>query len=330
MEEKMINETMISEPMKGKKSQTGVAFFSLVKRNVKMFFKDKGTFFTSLATPIILLVLYATFLYKVYRDSFLTAFGEFPVDATQLDGLVGGLLLSSLLAVSTVTVSFCANLFMVQDKVTGARGDFNVSPTPVRAISASYYLATAINGLLISYCATLVGFVYLAFNGWYLSVVDVLALFGDVLLLVAFGTALSSFICYPLSSQGQLSAVGTIVSSCYGFICGAYMPISSFGTGLRNVLAFFPGTYGTSLLRRHALRGVIEEMGNSGVPEAILKGVKDTADYHLYFCGAQIETWKYYLAFGVALVLLVAGYLALAYFLSKNKSKKREKSVKIK
>ena len=32
----------------------------LIKRNVKLFFKDKGMFFTSLITPVILLVLYAT------------------------------------------------------------------------------------------------------------------------------------------------------------------------------------------------------------------------------------------------------------------------------
>ena len=41
-------------------------FFSLVKRNTKLFFKDKGMFFTSLITPVILLVLYATFLAGVY------------------------------------------------------------------------------------------------------------------------------------------------------------------------------------------------------------------------------------------------------------------------
>ena len=36
----------------------------LIKRNIKLFFKDKGMFFTALITPGILLVLYATFLGK--------------------------------------------------------------------------------------------------------------------------------------------------------------------------------------------------------------------------------------------------------------------------
>ena len=41
---------------------------ALVKRNTKLYFKDKGMFFSSLITPVILLVLYATFLKKVYDD----------------------------------------------------------------------------------------------------------------------------------------------------------------------------------------------------------------------------------------------------------------------
>ena len=43
---------------------------AMVLRNIKLYFKDKGMFFTSLITPAILLVLYATFLGSVYRDSF--------------------------------------------------------------------------------------------------------------------------------------------------------------------------------------------------------------------------------------------------------------------
>ena len=43
---------------------------NMIRRNIQLFFKDKGMFFCSLITPVILLVLYATFLARVYRDSF--------------------------------------------------------------------------------------------------------------------------------------------------------------------------------------------------------------------------------------------------------------------
>ena len=40
---------------------------ALIRRNSKLYFKDKGMFFTSLITPMILLVLYVTFLSRTYR-----------------------------------------------------------------------------------------------------------------------------------------------------------------------------------------------------------------------------------------------------------------------
>ena len=102
---------------------------ALVKRNTKLFFKDKGMFFTSLITPAILLMLYVTFLANVYRDSFISSMPEgvtLPEDL--LEGLVCGQLISSILAVSCVTVAFCSNFLMVQDKVTGAIRDLRITP----------------------------------------------------------------------------------------------------------------------------------------------------------------------------------------------------------
>lgn len=43
---------------------------ALIRRNSKLYFKDKGMFFTSLITPMILLVLYVTFLSRTYEGSF--------------------------------------------------------------------------------------------------------------------------------------------------------------------------------------------------------------------------------------------------------------------
>ena len=86
------------------------AFCMLVKRNVKIFFKDKGMFFTSLITPIILLVLYSTFLANVYKDNFANFIptGFLAQDAANklINGAVAGELFSSLLAVCCVTVAF--------------------------------------------------------------------------------------------------------------------------------------------------------------------------------------------------------------------------------
>ncbi len=286
---------------------------ALIKRNIKLFFKDKGTFFTALITPIILLVLYVTFLYNVYEDSFTSNVPEgFAFQTETIDGLVGGLLLASLLAVSTVTVPFCANLCMVADKVSGARGDLSIAPIKPYTLAIGYYVATVVNGLIISLLAMALGCTYLAFTGWFLSVGDILYLLLDVLLLTLFGTALSSVICYPLTTQGQISAVGSIVSAGYGFICGAYMPMSQFSEGLRNVLGFFPGTYGTSLVKNHALQGVCEDMvAKQGFPPEAIEGIKWGADCSPEFFGHSVEIWQMYLVLVGTIALLLGLYILL-------------------
>lgn len=293
---------------------------NLIKRNSKLFFKDKGMFFTSLITPIILLVLYATFLAKVYRDSFASAIPEhFSVPDKLIDATVGGELISSLLAVCCVTVAFCSNMLMVQDKVNGARRDLTITPVKKSTLALGYYIATAMSTLIICFIAAGAGFIYLANIGWYLSLQDVLGILLDIFLLVMFGTALSSIINFFLSTQGQISAVGTIISAGYGFICGAYMPIASFGEGLQRVISFLPGTYGTSLLRNHALRGVYEEMAGLGFPSEVIEGIKDGIDCNLYFFGDKVELGTMYIILGGAVVALVGMYILLNMLCSKNK-----------
>ena len=281
---------------------------ALVKRDTKLFFKDKGMFFTSLITPMILLVLYASFLSSVYEDTFrssLLAAGA-SVSDKLIGGCVGGELASSLLAVCCVTVAFCSNMLMVQDKVSGARRDLTISPVKSSTLALGYYISTLISTLLVCYAATAVCLLYVSKVGWYLTVKDVMLLRLDVFLLVMFGTALSSIINHFLTSQGQISAVGTIVSAGYGFLCGAYMPISQFSDGLQKVISFLPGTYGTSLLRNHALRGVFEEMSNQNFPSEVIEAIKDSVDCNLYFFGTQVsESMMYMILVGTVLLLLV-------------------------
>ena len=290
-----------------------IGLSALIRRNTKLYFKDKGMFFTSLITPVILLVLYGTFLSNVYEETFrsvLEAAGA-TVSDKLIGGCVGGELVSSLLAVSCVTVAFCSNLLMVQDKITGARRDLTIAPVKPGTLALSYYLSTLFSTLLICFAAAGVCLGYLAYVGWYLTADDVAALLQDVALLTLFGTALSSCVNFPLSTNGQASAVGTIVSAGYGFICGAYMPVSQFSEGLQKVISFLPGTYGTSLLRNHALRGVFEEMSAQGFPAEVVEAIRDSVDCNLYFFGSKVELSAMYLVLTASIVVFVSLYVGM-------------------
>lgn len=286
---------------------------ALIKRNIKLYFRDKGMFFSSLITPIILLILFVTFLGSIYRDSFASALSVAGInaDASLIDGCVGGQLISSLLAVTCITVAFCSNLIMIKDKTSGARRDLTVSPLRLSTLGFSYYLAALISTLIINLTAAAVSLAYLAFVGWYLSAADVLLLILDIFLLTMFGTALSSCVNFFLSSDGQASAVGTIVSAGYGFICGAYMPVSNFSPTLQKILSFLPGTYGTVLLRNHAMRGAFRQMTKDGIPQEVIEKICDSVDCNLYFFGEKVSVSAMYMILCASILLFIGIYIAV-------------------
>lgn len=281
---------------------------SLIKRNIKLFFKDKGLVIGALVGPIILIVLYFTFLNDVYRDTFKSFIPEGTSNKI-INDIVNGELISSILAVSCITVSFCSNFLMVRDKVNNARSDLLVSPVKSYVLALAYYIATVISSLTICYIALGISLVFVAFSHWFFTASSLLMLLLDVFLTVLFGTALSSIINFFLTSEGQISAVGTIISAGYGFICGAYMPINSYNSGLKNVIMFTPGTYCTSLIRNHSLAGAFKEM--SDWPIEAIKSIKDGIDCNLYLFDKQISIAGMYGIVLITILVLITIYIVI-------------------
>ena len=287
--------------------------------NRKLFFRDKGMLFSSLITPIILIVLYGTFLANVYKQSFESSLPEFlDVSGKLINGTVASQLAAALLAVSCVTVTFCVNLTMIQDRANGSRKDFNVAPVKKPVIYLGYFFSTVLNSLMVNLLALVICLAYIKTMGWYMSAGDMVLLVIDIVVLILFGTVLSSIVCYPLKTQGQMSAVGTIVSAGYGFICGAYMPISNFSKGLQKGMSYLPSTYGTSMLKNHMLRGVFEEMEAKGFPDEVVTGIADSLDCNPLFRGHVVTTTEMLVVMIGAVLVLGVVYLMMTAVPEKN------------
>ena len=56
------------------------------------------------------------------------------------------------------------------------------------------------------------------------------------------------------------------------------MPISNFGSGLQKALSYLPGTYGTSLIKNHMLRGIFEEMESEKLPDELITAIRETLE----------------------------------------------------
>ena len=294
-------------------------FFNLTARNVKVFFSDKSMFFASLITPMILLILYVTFLGRVFQNSLdQDALGVALPDSV-INAVVNGQILACLLAVCSVTVAFSSNLLMVNDKITGSMKDIDVSPVKSHTKSLAYFAATFISTIIINLVALILCLLYIRIqNCWYYELKDVLLLFGDVVLLSFFGTALASVVNFGLKTQGQLSAVANIVSAGYGFICGAYMPISNFSALLRDSIMFLPSTYFMSLIKNHALTAPFQEMAKTEIPAQAIDAVKTALDYKISFFSHEVPlNMMYFIATTSIIVLIII-------FVLQNKLKKQD------
>lgn len=296
---------------------------TLIERNTKLFFKDKGMFLSAMISPLILIVLYICFLGNIFYSSFENALPQnLNIDPSYIRAYVGGWELSSILAVCCVTVALVANTVIVDDKVNGAIKDITITPVKNSVVALSYYISTALVTFIVCLTAMLLGFIYLAVIGWYLTAVDVLLLLLDTLIMCLFGTAVSSLLCHLITSQGGVTAVSVIVSSVYGFICGAYYPISQFSKGMQNFTVCLPGTYGTSLFRQHYLTSVMGELqAKYGFPADAIEGMKDAFDINLYFFGDKVSTPTMYIVVCGATFLMISLFVLLNYLRIKRQNK---------
>lgn len=283
---------------------------NLIRRDLRLFFKDKGLFFSSMLTPLILLVLYATFLARVYRDSFLSALpAGLNVSDALIDGTVAAQLASSLLAVSCVTVAFCSNLLMIQDKASGAIRDLTVSPVRRSSISAAYYAASALS--------TLARDLYRACGMPYLHARCRLVHVGDRCSLghsrhsAADAVRHSTLLLHKLLFVNERSGIGGGNDSFGGLrlsLRRVYADIK-LGTGLQHFLSFMPGTYGTSLLRNHMLAGIFREMSSIGFPDVVVSGIGASIDCSPQLFDRVVSVGGMYAILGGAIILFTALYI---------------------
>lgn len=288
----------------------------LTLRNIKLYFKDKMTFLVSLITPLILLVLFIAFLKSTYEDSILSIIQGFDLDQSLIDAFTGGWLFSSVLATSCITVAFCSGM-MVIDKINRANIDFMVSPVKKSTLQLSYVLANFFSTFIITFVLLIVGLIYLACVGFYISFVDFLLIVFGIIITSLFGTILANIIWTFTHSQGVVSGVCTLVSALYGFICGAYMPISTMGQGMQYFVSLLPGTYATVLFRQGFLNSVLNRMRET-LPQDMINGIASGFDVKMSFFGHDVSTLALILVISISTIVLLGVFLFINKFKKKN------------
>lgn len=237
---------------------------TFIKRNVKLFFRDKSAVFFSLLAVFIIIGLYALFLGDVWLS-------EFPsVDGARF--LIDSWLIAGLLAVTSVTTTLGAFCIMVEDKSKKIAKDFYSAPIKRRSITGGYLLSVFIIGVIMSIVALVLSEIYVLLNGGeLLAAVAALKVFGIILLATLSNTALMCFIVSFFKSQNAYATASTIIGTLIGFIAGIYLPIGTLPEAVQTVVKVFPVSHAAALFRQIVMDAPIDA-SFTGVPQEALDG----------------------------------------------------------
>ncbi len=234
--------------------------FSLVKRNLLMFFRSKSEVFFSFLSVIIILGLYVLFL----SDLQVKNIESVAKGVEGIKPLVNSWVMAGLIAVSTVTLSLGALGRIVADRQSHALDDFLVAPINRNKIFLSYILSTLIIALVISLSLLAIAEVYiLSSGGSLLSAIELIKVIGVIILCVISSSLLMLFIVSFLKNEQTLGLVSTIVGTMIGFLTGAYIPMGIMPKGIQIISNIIPVSQGASLLRKIFLEVPSEQVFKS-------------------------------------------------------------------
>ena len=241
------------------------AFKGMTIRNIKIYFKDKGTVFFSMLAPIIILGLYILFLRDTYLEGIMESFEgvKHLLHEGDVDNIANTWLLAGILSTCTITVSLNSLSVMVGDKDRKVDYDYNSSPCYGAPVVLSYFVGAFVNTLLVSLLALTIGLVAITIVGnSYLSFVSILELILITIIACASSTMIMMIIASFFKKPSALGAFGGIVSAAVGFIVGAYIPLGSFGKVAQTIMSLLPGSQIASLYRSVLMTGVIDNVSS--------------------------------------------------------------------
>ena len=241
----------------------------LTKRNLLVYFKDKGAILFSLLTSLIVLVLYLLFLKGTFEDAFESVLSEAEmlrnfIGADDIGVFVNITLLVGMMGSAMITVPYSCLTTIVKDREN--RIDYDISATPIKRwqIVMSYFTAASVSACIMTSILLLAGMTILGMNGGLLlGAADILKAFAVVILGSVSSTALFMTIMLFFKTSQSSNAFFGMLSAASGFVIGAYIPISQFSDGVQTFCNLFPATHVTVAVRNILMRGIMDKMDSS-------------------------------------------------------------------
>jgi len=277
----------------------------IMKRNLRLFFRDRLNVFFSLLAAMIVFLLYTLFLGNLQTTSITAAFPQ----AAEADvrAFVDSWMFAGIVALTAMTTSLGALVVFVEDAASGRFRDFLVSPIRRWQLVLGYMLSTVVIALIMTTLVLVVSLGYLFFvDGVVIGIPEIGRTLGWITLACVAFAAMWALIASFIRTTGAFAALSTIVGTVIGFLAGAFIAVGLFPEGVRNVVNALPFAQSAMLVRREFTAETLSTLVG-GRQEAI-----DVLGAY-YGVTAFVGDWEVAVPFVLAaLVVLTIAFTALA------------------
>lgn len=280
------------------------AFTELVKRNIRIYLRDRGAVFFSLLSMLIVILLMVLFLGEMNISAITGMLEELPgrdaaQDKTNAELLVLQWTCAGVLSINAVSVTLSVLTAMIRDKENGTLWSIYTSPVSRLSIALSYVCAAWISSIIICTLTLVLSEVYCVMQGAAaFTAVQHLQLLAMIAVNSFTYACIMYFLAVIVRSEGAWSGLGTIIGTLVGFLGGIYLPIGSLAEGIGTVLKSTPILYGTVMFRKimtdHALETCFE-----GAPS-------EMSEEYCKVMGISLEAFGFNVNAGGCLGILIA------------------------
>lgn len=230
-------------------------FVQLTKRNILLYFRDKGSVFMSLLSMLIIIALMLFFLGDMSVENITETLSVLPGRDTSNDIANAELLVlvwtvAGIIPINSAMVALSALSSIIKDKASGKINSIYTAPVSRLTIALSYITAACVTSVIICLVTLAVSEIILCARGMSaFTVSEHLKILGMICANSFTYSAIMYLFAVLVRSEGAWSGFGTVIGTLVGFFGGIYLPIGQLSKGLANVMTCTPVIYGTAMFR---------------------------------------------------------------------------------
>jgi len=257
---------------------------AFMKRNLKLYLRDRSAVMFSLLAVFIIIALYVLFLGETWTSNM--------KDIPHAREMMNHWIMAGVLSIISVTTTMGMLGTMVKDRAMQTNKDFFVAPVKRSAITGGYMLGALIVGIVMTIFAFILAEIFIVVTGGdLLTPLAMLKILGLIVIISLMNTALVLLIVSLFSSLNAFSTASSIVGTLIGFITGIYLPVGMYPNAVQWVIKLFPVSHGAVLFRKVMMDASMEKAFAQAPKDMVLE-IKEQLGVVYFFGDRQVGTME--------------------------------------